>query len=146
MVRSDPGFGWQLGVVPNVSISIDTTGPSKDTRSVCLQFAGDNPPGSQLIQQIVLVSAKTNYSLEFKARADSLVSGGPPVIVVSDASSEVVKILGKEGEKTGELGTKETAFKITIYKWEGDGGDSKAEMTAYFKDGKLDTKFQFGLK
>ena len=59
---------------------------------------------------------------------------------------QVVQILGKEGKKGAELGTEKTAFKVVIYTWAGDGGGSDSEMTAYFKDGKLDSKLQFGLK
>jgi hypothetical protein len=59
--------------------------------------------------------------------------------------AQVVKILGKEGEKSGELGTNETAFKIVMYKWAGDGGGDP-RIDTFFKDGKLDTKSQFGLK
>lgn len=57
--------------------------------------------------------------------------------------AQVVKILGKEGEKSGELGSNETAFKIVMYQWAGDGD---AKIHAFFKDGKLDSKLQFGLK
>ena len=57
--------------------------------------------------------------------------------------AQVVKILGKEGEKSGELGSNETAFKIVMYKWAGDGD---ARIDTFFKDGKLDSKLQFGLK
>lgn len=104
VVRNDPGFGWQLEVVPNVSISIDTDGPTNGTRSVCVQFAGESPRFSQLIQQIILVRANTKYSLEFKARADNLVSGGPPIVVVIDASSEDRKILGQSNPLASSAG------------------------------------------
>ena len=42
------------------------------------------------------------------------------------------------------MGDKETTgFAIEIYKWSESGSDS--EITVFFKDSKLDTKFQFGL-
>ncbi len=57
--------------------------------------------------------------------------------------AQVVQILGKEGEESGKLGGKETGFQIVVYKWDG-GGDSRID--AFFKNGKLDKKLQFGLK
>jgi hypothetical protein len=59
--------------------------------------------------------------------------------------AQVVQILGKEGEELGKLGGNETAFKIVMYKWAGDGGGDP-RIDAFFKDGKLDKKSQFGLK
>ena len=59
--------------------------------------------------------------------------------------AQVVQILGKEGEETGKLGGNETAFTIVMYKWAGDGGGDP-RIDAFFKDGKLDKKSQFGLK
>jgi hypothetical protein len=58
--------------------------------------------------------------------------------------AEVVEIIGSEGTKTGGMGDKEkTGFAIEIYKWTESGSDR--EITVFFKDEKLDTKFQFGL-
>lgn len=60
--------------------------------------------------------------------------------------AQIVQILGKEGEKISELGGSETGGdKIVMYQWNGDaGGDAK--LNAFFKNGKLDKKFQFELK
>jgi hypothetical protein len=58
--------------------------------------------------------------------------------------AQVVKILGKEGE---ELSSNEVGgYKIEMYKWDGDGGGPGARLDAFFKNGKLDSKFQFELK
>lgn len=56
--------------------------------------------------------------------------------------AQVVQILGKEGE---ELSVMESGgYKIVMYKW--DGGGSGSRIDAFFKNGKLDKKMQFGLK
>jgi hypothetical protein len=61
--------------------------------------------------------------------------------------AQVVQILGKEGEKLTELGSKEiSGDKIVMYQWDGDRGGPDAKINAFFKNGKLDTKFQFDLK
>jgi hypothetical protein len=95
IMQDDPGFGWQLMVVPNVSASIDPAGPSPATRSICLQFTGDNPLRSQLLYQLILVQPNSRYSLSFVARAENLVSGGPPVILALDASGKATRILSQ---------------------------------------------------
>lgn len=58
--------------------------------------------------------------------------------------AQVVEILGKEGEEEGVLGS--GGEKIVMYRWDGDGENSGATMSAFFKNGKLDTKFQFALE
>ena len=61
--------------------------------------------------------------------------------------AQVVQILGKEGEKLTELGSKETTGDVVVmYQWNGDGGGPDAKMNAFFKNGKLDSKLQFHLK
>src|SRR5882724_5062272 len=83
--QNDPGFGWQLGVVPDVRMSIDPTGPQLGARSLRIEYQGDSPPGSWSIRQVVLLEKHSRYSLNFVARADQLVTGGAPIIVVLDA-------------------------------------------------------------
>lgn len=58
--------------------------------------------------------------------------------------AQVVQILGKEGKEEGVLGS--GAEKIVMYKWDADEDGSGATMSVFFKNGKLDTKFQFALK
>ncbi len=93
IMQNDPGFGWQLTSVPNVSVSIDPAGPTPNAQSIRFQFSGDNPTGSLLLSQLIQVRPNTRYSLEFMARAEKLVSGGPPVIAVIDGNSEERKLL-----------------------------------------------------
>ncbi len=58
--------------------------------------------------------------------------------------AQAVEVMGTEGKKSGEMGDKETTgFKIEIYKWTENGSDR--EITVFFKDSKLDTKFQASL-
>ena len=93
ITQDGQGFGWRTQAVPNVSVSIDPAGPSGGTRSVFLQFGGDSNPASELLEQLILVRPKTKYSLRFMAKVENLVSGGLPLIVVTDASSDDQKIL-----------------------------------------------------
>ncbi len=58
--------------------------------------------------------------------------------------AQVVKILGKEGKQESVM--EGGGIKIVMYKCDGDGENSGGTMSAFFEDGKLDTKFQFALK
>lgn len=56
--------------------------------------------------------------------------------------SEVVEILGKEGEILSE--TEVGGYKTVMYKW--DGESLLSNMNAMFQNGKMISKAQFGLK
>jgi len=84
---ADFGFGWELKSVTNVTASIDTAGPTTDSRSLLYQFSGASDPASLLLSQIVLVEPRARYSLTFLARTSDLVTGGPPVVFIFDALS-----------------------------------------------------------
>jgi len=58
--------------------------------------------------------------------------------------AQVVKILGKEGERSTVL--ESGGVKIEMYKWAAADDGSDAELDAFFKNGKLDKKSQFALK
>jgi tetratricopeptide (TPR) repeat protein len=101
--QDDPGFGWQLPVVPNFSASIDPAGPTPSTRSLRLDFGGDSDPATRLLYQLVLLEPNTPYSLSFSTRAENLVSGGPPVMLALTAGKNP-RILGRSepiSPKTG---------------------------------------------
>jgi tetratricopeptide (TPR) repeat protein len=91
--QDDPGFGWQLSASPNVSVSIDPSGPVSGSQSILFNFNGESAPGTGLLYQIVLVKPKTHYLLHFMSRTENLVTGGPPVIMISNPSS--AKTLGQ---------------------------------------------------
>ena len=95
IIQNDPGFGWQLPVVPNVSASIDPSGPSPGSRSICFEFGGASSPGTLLMHQLVLLQPNSRYSLSFVAKSMDLESGGPPVILALDAGSKTTRILGQ---------------------------------------------------
>ena len=95
ILQDDPGFGWQLSFAPNVSASIDPSGPTKDTRSLCLLFNGESAPSYQPIRQLVLLAPNTHYTLKFKAKSEQLVTGGPPIVVARSADTESPRLLGQ---------------------------------------------------
>ena len=92
ILANDPGFGWQILRPANVAISIDLAGPTANMRSLRIEFSGDSQ--NQIFYQRVLLSPNSHYSLSFSAKAEKLVSGGPPVVAALDTSSSPV-ILGQ---------------------------------------------------
>lgn len=95
IVQNDPGFGWQVFGTPKILVSIDPSGPTAGARSFRIDFGDDSNSERQLIHQLVLVQPKSRYSLSFAARAEDLVGGYPPVIIIWNAASNPPKILGQ---------------------------------------------------
>ncbi len=82
----DPGFGWQTArEAQGVRVSLDTGQPSAGQRSLRLDFNGDSNPALPVISQLVLVEPNLRYELSLTARTEQLVTGGLPLISVSDA-------------------------------------------------------------
>lgn len=95
----DPGFGWQIiqNEGPNaqlVQLSLDSAEPSAGARSLMIKWSGDSPPAREVISQIILVEPLKHYQLSFESRSNNLVTAGPPVITVTDAT--------EQGEKLGQ--------------------------------------------
>jgi tetratricopeptide (TPR) repeat protein len=95
--QNDPGFGWQLLPISNVQVSIDSSGPPVGGRSMRFDFGGEYAPATPLLSQIILVEPNMHYTLEFATRTEKLITGGPPLIVVSGLSEGGTKVLGQSG-------------------------------------------------
>jgi hypothetical protein len=85
----EPGFGWQIGTAndPAVSVALDGGEVSEGKRSLRIDFNGASAPSAAVVSQLVLVEAGRSYRLSFAARTKDLVTGGLPIITVSDASA-----------------------------------------------------------
>ena len=83
----EAGFGWQLRRdQPGVAISRDTGQPRAGVYSLRVDWTGNSNPAGAIVSQLVLVSANTRYQLRFAVRTEEIVTGGLPLIVVTDAS------------------------------------------------------------
>ncbi|MFN2453710.1 MAG: tetratricopeptide repeat protein [Pyrinomonadaceae bacterium] len=93
------GFGWQLATqatqAKTVNIALDNRDVHTGLYSLSVEFNGDSSPALQVISQFVLIDPGARYKLSFSAHTQQLVSGGLPVIVVSDASSTDERVLEK---------------------------------------------------
>ncbi|MEK6280431.1 MAG: tetratricopeptide repeat protein [Acidobacteriota bacterium] len=84
---NETGFGWKVpGESKGVKISLDATDQQSGGKSLLINFQGDSNSSAALVSQLVLVEPSGHYKLNFAARAKDIVSGGPPVAVITDAS------------------------------------------------------------
>jgi Tfp pilus assembly protein PilF len=84
--KDSSGFGWQLPEqLERVSVIHDPKEPNSGAFSLRLDFSGISKPSTRIVSQLVLVEPQAQYRLSFAGRTESLVTGGLPVIVVTDA-------------------------------------------------------------
>jgi tetratricopeptide (TPR) repeat protein len=89
------GFSWrQERSQEAVRLSLETKGPKSGSSCLLIEWSGDSKPESPIISQLVLVESNTHYRLSFFARTQEVVTGGPPMITVTDTSGEE-RILGQ---------------------------------------------------
>ncbi len=93
---SEVGYGWrQERSLEGVRLSLETKGPGSGSRCLLIEWSGNSQPESTVISQLVLVEPNTRYRLGFFARAEEVVTGGPPVLVVTDAGDNEARVLGQ---------------------------------------------------
>jgi hypothetical protein len=81
-------FGWQLGRgQTGLALSLDPSAPQAGSRSLRVDFNGNSNPDVPMLTQLVLVEPATRYKLNFAVRAKNIVTGGPPVVVIKDATA-----------------------------------------------------------
>lgn len=84
----DPGFGWQLARgAQALRFSLDTVEPKEGSHSIRIDYNGEYNPALAVMAQLVLVEPGSRYRLRFASRSEEMVTGGLPVIAVSDTSS-----------------------------------------------------------
>ena len=88
------GFNWRIPRrLHATTVSLDSSQPHSGARNLRIEFAGDSNPGVDVISQLLLVEPARHYKINFAARSQDLVSGGLPLITVTDAG--VNKRLGQ---------------------------------------------------
>lgn len=101
---SEVGFGWrQEREFEGVKLSLDAQSPNSGARSLLVEWTGHANPGVNVISQLVLVEPGARYRLGFSTRTENVKTGGPPFVVVSDASGADARVLAQS--KTLPQGT-----------------------------------------
>ena len=123
------GFGWRLSKsIQGVKLSADSTQPQSGTRSLLIEFNGDSNPGSPIVSQLVVIAPSRRYQVNFSGRTRDLVSGGLPVVVISDAESS--KRLGESPAVRPDM----TEWRTLSFEFEADSA-SKAVMLSVQRQG-----------
>jgi tetratricopeptide (TPR) repeat protein len=81
-------FGWIVsrGRV-KTTIALDVSQRQSGAKSLQVAFAGNSNPGESLLSQTLIVKPGQRYQVSFSVSTKDIVTGGPPLIVVSDAAS-----------------------------------------------------------
>ena len=83
------GFSWRVPRnLQAASLSLDPSQPHSGSQDLKIEFDGDSNPGQILISQLILVEPSKRYKINFACRSQELVTGGLPLLVVSDASRD----------------------------------------------------------
>lgn len=86
---NEPGFGWKLASgVRDMRVTLATDQPRTGARSLRIDWNGNSDPSAVVASQLVLVNAKTRYRLSFEVRTEEVVTGGVPMITVTDVSRD----------------------------------------------------------
>jgi hypothetical protein len=94
---NEPGFGWRWEDKPQgFHVSLDPANPRQGRYCLKVEFNGNHNPDSPIVSQLVLVEPNAHYQLQFSIRAEDLVSGGLPRLLITDANTN--NVLGQSVE------------------------------------------------
>jgi tetratricopeptide (TPR) repeat protein len=93
LVLNESGFDWIIAPQQKNRLAIDVSEKLSGAKSLQINLDGSWTPGTPLLSQTFVVEPNTSYRLSFAVKTKDLVTGGPPVIVVNDASNN--QLLGK---------------------------------------------------
>ncbi len=99
------GFQWHVPrIVKGVTLSLDSSQPHSGSRNLRIDFLGDSNPGSELVSQVLLVEPSRRYQINFASRSREVVTGGPPLVVVTETKGDR-KRLGQSAPLDEGIGT-----------------------------------------
>jgi len=89
---TESGFNWRSADPPPATcrFALDPVNPREGMFSLRVDFTGDSNPATPVISQLVLVQPLTHYRLQFSTKSENLVSAGLPIVIVTDANTEIV--------------------------------------------------------
>ena len=93
LLLNDTGFGWIVSPEHKNRLAVDVSEKLEGAKSLQISLDGNWPPATPLLSQIVILEPETTYRISFSVKTKDLVTGGPPVLTVSDATNN--QLLGK---------------------------------------------------
>jgi tetratricopeptide (TPR) repeat protein len=92
-VLNDVTFGWIVAPEQKNRLTIDVSEAVAGKKSLRIVFDGDWKPDRPVLSQTIVVEPEKTYQISFHVKTKDLVSGGPPLITVKDATNN--QLLGK---------------------------------------------------
>jgi tetratricopeptide (TPR) repeat protein len=92
-VLNDVTFGWIVAPEQKNRLTIDVSEAVEGKKSLRIIFDGDWNPDRPVLSQTIVVEPEKTYRISFHVKTKDLVSGGPPLITVKDATTN--QLLGK---------------------------------------------------
>jgi Carbohydrate binding domain len=100
---NEPGFGWRIGERQDgFRLSLDPANPREGRTSLKVEFTGAADQNAPMISQVVLVEPAQRYQLSFSVRAEGIVSGGLPEVIVFDPNTQTALVQSEELAKTSD--------------------------------------------
>ena len=82
----ESGFGWRVPRdLQATSISLDSGEPHSGSKDLRIEFSGNSNPN---VSQLILLEPSRRYRISFASRSQDVVTGGLPLLVVSDAAGD----------------------------------------------------------
>jgi hypothetical protein len=89
LVLDEAGFGWRIAPLEQgFKLSQDSNQPHSGSRSLRVDFSGNSNSNTQIVSQLLMVEPAVHYKLTFAARAQNVVTGGPPFVTVTEPNGE----------------------------------------------------------
>jgi hypothetical protein len=111
---AEGGFGWQVPRdLPATTISLDSGQPQSGSKNLRIEFAGNSNPGSKLVSQTILVRPARHYKINFASRSQNVVTGGLPLLIVSEAPAEQKRLGQSAPLSPGTTNWRVSSFEFT---------------------------------
>jgi len=82
----ETGFGWRVPRdLQATSISLDSGEPHSGSKNLRIEFNGNSNPN---VSQLILLEPSRRYRINFASRSQDVVTGGLPLLVVSEAAGD----------------------------------------------------------
>jgi tetratricopeptide (TPR) repeat protein len=99
------GFGWRFSqATQGVRLSLDETAPHAGRQSLHVAYLGYSEPATAVLSQLLLVEPEKRYRVAFAARTEQMVTGGLPLITLTDAGNAKA-LLGQSSTLGSEHGS-----------------------------------------
>jgi tetratricopeptide (TPR) repeat protein len=82
-------FSWRVPRnLQATTISLDSSQPHSGSKDLRIEFSGNSNPGTVIVSQVILVEPSRRYKINFASRSQDVITGGQPLVNVSDASGD----------------------------------------------------------